>query len=149
MIQTDIQQASQQKDVPLASDLKTWVVSALRRVGTREAELTLRLVDREEMQSLNSQFRRQDKVTNVLSFPCEIPAVVASSLLGDVVICAPVVNDEARKYHLPAKARWAHLVVHGVLHLCGFDHINVTSASKMENLESEILHELGFANPHH
>ncbi|TVT58029.1 MAG: rRNA maturation RNase YbeY [Sedimenticola thiotaurini] len=113
-----------------------------------QVELVIRIVDLEESQQLNREYRGMDKPTNVLSFPFEAPEVVESDHIGDLVICAPVVAAEAAEQGKPLEAHWAHLVVHGVLHLLGFDHINDQQAEEMENLEVEILANLGFSNPY-
>nr|WP_321529407.1 rRNA maturation RNase YbeY [Sedimenticola selenatireducens] len=126
---------------------QSWAEAALNG-RLDQAELVVRIVDREESRQLNREYRGKDKPTNVLSFPFEAPAVVESDLLGDLVICAPVVTEEALAQDKLPQAHWAHLLVHGVLHLLGFDHINEQEAEVMEGLEVEILESLGFPDPY-
>nr|WP_275099954.1 rRNA maturation RNase YbeY [Sedimenticola hydrogenitrophicus] len=126
---------------------QAWAEAALHGRLER-AELVVRIVDREESRQLNREYRGKDSPTNVLSFPFEAPAVVANDLLGDLVICAPLVAEEAAEQGKPLEAHWAHLLVHGVLHLLGFDHINDPEAETMEGLEVEILESLGYSDPY-
>jgi probable rRNA maturation factor len=151
----DLQCEHVQADIPKRSQFEQWVSTAL--AGRRDvAELSIRIVDVEEMTALNRDYRGKDKPTNVLSFPFELPAGLAElgdaemphELLGDIVICAEVVEREAREQGKPAEAHWAHMVVHGVLHLLGYDHIDPDEASQMEGIEIEILAQLGVANPY-
>src|SRR5690606_500913 len=111
-------------------------------------ELSIRIVDRDEIQALNAQYRHKNTPTNVLSFPCELPPAVDVPLLGDIVICAQVVQEEAAAQHKAELSHWAHMVVHGTLHLLGYDHMDDAEANEMESLEIEILNTLGFANPY-
>ncbi|KZZ19879.1 rRNA maturation RNase YbeY, partial [Oleiphilus sp. HI0080] len=111
-------------------------------------ELTIRVVDTPEIQELNANYRDKDKPTNVLSFPFEAPEHIELDLLGDLIICAQVVNAEAKEQNKDEKSHWAHMTVHGVLHLLGYDHIDDIEADEMEGLEIKILHELGYANPY-
>lgn len=113
-----------------------------------EAELSVRIVDEDESQALNLQYRGKDKPTNVLSFPCELPDGVELPLLGDLVICAQVVAKEALEQGKVLHAHWAHMVVHGTLHLLGYDHIEDGEAEEMEAIEIQVLLELGYPNPY-
>ena len=113
-----------------------------------EAELTVRVVESEESQSLNSTYRGKDKPTNVLSFPFEQPPGMQLPLLGDLVVCQNVVEKEASEQNKILLHHWAHLIVHGTLHLLGFDHIEDDEAELMESLEVEILHNLGIDDPY-
>lgn len=113
-----------------------------------EPSLAIRLVDEDESQALNHQYRHKNAPTNVLSFPCDLPPEVELDLLGDLVICAPVVAREAQEQGKSAEAHWAHMVVHGCLHLLGFDHIEDAEARVMENLETAILQALDFPPPY-
>lgn len=132
---------------PSSSEIRTWVEAAL--TGRREeSELTIRIVGEAEIQALNRDYRHKDAPTNVLSFPFEAPAEVELPLLGDVVICAAVVKREAAAQGKSEAAHWAHMVIHGVLHLLGYDHIEPQEADEMEALEIEILAGLGYANPY-
>jgi probable rRNA maturation factor len=113
-----------------------------------DAELTVRLVDEAESQELNSRYRGKDAPTNVLSFPAELPPGTGIPLLGDIVICAPLVQIEAMAQNKPVRAHWAHLVIHGVLHLIGHDHQGEQEAEAMEALEVDLLFSLGYDNPY-
>lgn len=116
-------------------------------LGEAEGELTLRIVGRAESQALNAQYRGKSSPTNVLSFPYEME-IEALPLLGDIVICAPLVLSEARAQGKTARAHWAHLVIHGCLHVLGYDHVQEAEAIVMETRERELLSKLGFANPY-
>lgn len=142
-------------ELPTREQFETWLEAALSGewAGKREqAELTIRIVDEDEMINLNRDYRHRDKVTNVLSFPFEMPEGVedseAGGLLGDIVICADVVKKEAQEQGKPIEAHWAHMVTHGSLHLLGYDHIEATEADEMEALEAQILGAQGYANPY-
>ena len=111
-------------------------------------ELSIRITGKEESASLNQTYRAKSGPTNVLSFPAEIPAETGSGLLGDLVICAPLVKLEATQQHKSEEAHWAHLVIHGVLHLLGHDHQEPAEAAQMEALEIDLLGHLGFRNPY-
>lgn len=146
-IELEIQNATSVATVPDDSKFRAWAECALK--NSPGAVVSLRLVDREESQQLNSQFRHQDKPTNVLSFPAELPPEIGLLLLGDIAICAPLVEKEASEQGKSLESHWAHLSVHGILHLLGYDHQDETGANEMESLEIEILEELGFSNPYH
>ena len=156
--------------IPAASSLRAWAQTALKRKG----ELTIRVVDADESRALNGRYRRKDKPTNVLSFGYDDDAAgplptadsaggsplsrkrargggrrdAANPVLGDLVICAPVVAREAREQRKPLRAHWAHMVVHGCLHLQGHDHENDTDAAAMEAVERKIMEKLGFDDPY-
>jgi probable rRNA maturation factor len=143
----EIQRASGSKRLPTRARLAAFAEAAL--AGRRDrAGLVVRLVDEPESQALNRQYRGIDKPTNVLSFPFEAPPKVRSRHIGDLVICAPVVEREATEQGKPLEAHWAHMVVHGVLHLLGYDHGTDADAETMEALEIAILGRLGFPNPY-
>ncbi len=145
-IELDIQVATECEAIPTASQFEQWAGLALRdRPG---AEMTLRLVGREESSRLNGRYRGKEGPTNVLSFPAELPPEVDLPLLGDIVICAPLVVEEARQQAIPAESHWAHLVIHGVLHLLGYDHQTAGEADEMESLEARLLASIGIANPY-
>lgn len=147
-ITLDLQLATQStKNLPQADDFQTWVDAALSKYN-KPFELTVRIVDITESQSLNLQYRDKDKPTNVLSFPFEVPDGVDLDLLGDLIICKAVVEQEATEQNKTLQAHWAHMVIHGCLHLLGFDHISEDEALEMEGLEIDILAQLGFANPY-
>ncbi|MGA8260224.1 MAG: rRNA maturation RNase YbeY, partial [Arenicellales bacterium] len=113
-----------------------------------DLELTVRIVDEDEARELNRTYRGRDYVPNVLSFPLDSGGPMETGLLGDVVICAAVVEREAKEQQKPAEAHWCHLVVHGVLHCCGFEHETEGGAERMESLERRILAEFGFPDPY-
>ncbi len=148
-VELDVQYAATDDDSepPSPALIKSWVEAALS--GQRdEAELTVRIVAVEEIQQLNRTYRQIDKPTNVLSFPFEQMHGVELPLLGDVVICAAVVAQEAQQQHKPLWNHWAHMVVHGVLHLIGHDHIDDVEAEHMEALEVAVLKRVGISNPY-
>jgi probable rRNA maturation factor len=125
------------------------VSAALRGARRRKpAELAIRIVDTAEGQALNRDYRGKDYATNVLSFPAELPPGVNLPLIGDLAICAPVVAREAAEQGKKPRDHWAHLTVHGTLHLLGYDHIDEAEAEAMEALETRILAGLGIADPY-
>ena len=142
MLELDLQLATDGQH-PDEAQLRRWCELALRQ-RTADSELTIRLVDEEEGRELNRTWRQKDYATNVLSFPYETEPVV----LGDLVICAPVVAREAAEQGKALSAHYAHLTVHGVLHLLGWDHEDDKEAEAMEQLEREILADLGIADPY-
>jgi len=146
-LELDVIVASIDGDLPDDSDLRTWVTAAL--YGLRDtAEVSIRVVDSEEGQALNLAYRGRDYATNVLSFPAELPAGVDLPLLGDLAICAPVVRREAAEQTKSPRAHWAHMTVHGILHLLNFDHHEDDEAARMESRERLILAGLGFPDPY-
>jgi probable rRNA maturation factor len=145
-IELDVQNATVFEPLPDDAQFNLWAEVALR--GKSEAELTLRLVDRDESRKLNSRYRGKDQPTNVLSFPAELPPDLGIPLLGDIVLCAPLVGEESAVQNKSLSAHWAHLVIHGVLHLLGHDHQDEREAAEMEAIEVELLASLGFANPY-
>jgi len=147
MIDLDLQIATDAADLPREAQFRLWVETALK--GRREeAELTIRIVDDEEGAELNETYRGKAGPTNVLSFPFEAPPGIPLPLLGDIVICAPKVAREAAEQGKPPEAHWAHLTLHGCLHLLGYDHIEPEEAEAMEALETELLAALGYPNPY-
>lgn len=143
----DVQSASQVCGLPTAAQLRGWARAALTDLGGTH-ELTLRLVDAAESAALNASYRRKSGPTNVLSFPFQAPPGTVSRLLGDLVICAPVVEREAQQQGKVLAAHWAHMVIHGILHLRGYDHETEPEALAMEALETAILARLGYADPY-
>ena len=139
--------AAPRAGVPAAVSFRKWVAAALKG-RIREADLAIRIVDEREGQALNRHYRGKDYATNVLSFPAELPEGVKLPLLGDLVICAPVVARETAEQGKPVAAHYAHLTVHGVLHLLGWDHEHDKDAEAMEQLEREVLAELGLPDPY-
>ncbi len=136
--------------VPTEAQFKNWIEAALQEAKFQQAcaELSIQVVSKNESQSLNREYRGKDKPTNVLSFPVELPDFVESPLLGDLVICAPVVEQEAKEQGKCGINHWAHLTIHGVLHLLGFDHIDELEAEEMESLEARVLARFSIANPY-
>lgn len=143
----DIQSASSSEDTPDEQSMKRWVSAAIVS-NTGDTELSIRIVDERESQELNQTYRGSSGPTNVLSFPFDAEIPEPLPLIGDVVICAPVVAREAEQQNKELKAHWAHMIVHGVLHLQGYDHQNDTEAVIMETLETEIMQKLGFPPPY-
>ncbi len=146
MVELDLQLASENAGIPSIEDFQRWVDAALAEHDG--AQLTVRVVDEDEITELNRTYRNKDKPTNVLSFPFEAPAEIELALLGDIVICAKVVQDEAAEQGKPLQAHWAHMVIHGCLHLLGYDHLEDQEAESMEGVEISLLADLGYANPY-
>lgn len=141
----NLQLVSKATDIPSAEDFEHWAKSALQQT---QGELTVRIVDRPESQRLNRNYRGKDKPTNVLSFPFEAPEHLPSHYLGDLVICAPIVTAEAREQGKSVISHWAHMVIHGMLHLQGYDHQTDSQATEMEQLEQQIMANLGYPDPY-
>ena len=145
-IRIELQNDAALASVPSKQQLQKWVVAALQEPHD-ELEQTIRIVDEPESRDLNSRFRDKDTATNVLAFPSD-SGLLDYECLGDLVICAPIVVAEATAQGKPVEAHWAHLVVHGMLHLQGFDHNKNDETVKMEALEIKILNFLGYTNPY-
>jgi len=135
--------------VPSAMKLRQWAKAALRH-KVRRGELTIRLVGKKEIQTLNKTYRHKNKPTNVLSFKAELPEEIQLKvpLLGDLVICSEIVNEEAKKQDKTKEAHWAHIVIHGSLHILGYDHETEAEAQVMETKEIRLLKSLGFNDPY-
>jgi len=147
-LHVDIQVASSEP-VPSEDDIRNWIAAALAQRTTQEqVEISVRLVDNDEMARLNETYRGKQGTTNVLSFPAGLPPDLGLPLLGDIVICAPVVHAEAAQQGKSPSAHWAHMTVHGTLHLLGYDHVDEEEAAIMEALESAILNELNYSCPY-
>ena len=147
-LQVEVVVADRRPWAPSAKRMALWAAAAAGATG-RHAELAIRIVGKRESRRLNAHWRGKDYATNVLSFPVEgLPAVVRPRPLGDLVICAPVVAAEALEQGKTQSAHWAHMVVHGVLHLLGHDHEQDAEAVRMERLERRILAGLGFPDPY-
>lgn len=148
IIQVQDARVADRSKIPAEADFKQWVWLAARDKtikGKECAGITVRVVDSDEMQRLNREFRQMDKPTNVLSFTYDDHP---EGYLGDVVICAPLVAREAREKSVPVAHHWAHLTVHGVLHLLGYDHETAQQAAEMELLETKLLATLNIADPY-
>lgn len=144
----DLQIATENiEDLPTEEQIAQWATAAVQLEGD-EVEMTVRIVDEAESHELNLTYRGKDRPTNVLSFPFECPDEVELPLLGDLVICRQVVEREAAEQEKPLMAHWAHMVVHGSLHLLGYDHIEDDEAEEMESLETQIMQGLGFDDPY-
>lgn len=161
----DLQLASEHTDIPSENDFIVWLEQVFSALNVADKEITIRVVDESESQELNYQYRSKNSPTNVLSFPFEMPDFIAMqdedeepndigladiefNLLGDLVICAPVVATEAQQQNKKLFHHWAHMVVHGTLHLLGYDHINDDEAEHMEALERQILQQLAIDDPY-
>jgi len=148
----DVQVASDAAGIPSSDAVRGWVERTLRTADPgRDADVSVRIVDEPEMRALNRDYRSQDKPTNVLAFPAGDPGFVPpgeTPLLGDVVVCAGVVAREAGEQGKPLAHHWAHMLVHGTLHLLDYDHINEEQAEAMEALEQRILGGFGIADPY-
>ncbi|CDT49943.1 putative metallopeptidase [Vibrio coralliirubri] len=147
-IELDLQLAVEnEQDLPTEQDIQLWLDKTIPQFQ-ENAELTVRIVDTQESHQLNHEYRGKDKPTNVLSFPFEAPPGIELDLLGDLIICRQVVEKEAEEQSKPLLAHWAHMVVHGSLHLLGYDHIEDDEAEEMESLETEIMQSMGFEDPY-
>lgn len=145
-IEVDLQVATDPAGLPGRERIEAWVAPAVADLG--DAEVTVRLVGREESAALNERYRGRSGPTNVLSFPADLPPGIELPFLGDVVICVPLVDAEAAAQGKERVAHFAHLVVHGVLHLRGYDHADAAEAVRMEAIETRLLAELGFPDPY-
>ncbi len=146
-VELDLQIAAAAEGLPDIGAFERWVAAALAGRDARR-QLTVRVVDEAESRDLNRRYRHKDKATNVLSFPFDPLPGIEETYLGDLVICAPVVAREAAEQRKTGEAHWAHMVVHGVLHLIGYDHARDQDARVMESLETGILDRLGYADPY-
>jgi probable rRNA maturation factor len=154
----DLQLASDSADIPKQQDMQLWLDTLLSHQQLNKKEITVRIVDEEEIQQLNQQYRGKDKSTNVLSFPFEMPELVMpdgvhmdesiSDFLGDIVICTQVVKLESQQQNKLLAHHWAHMLIHGTLHLLGYDHIEDQDAEEMEGIEIAILQKLGIDDPY-
>lgn len=145
-LELDLQLTGDWPQLPAPEDFEAWLTSALQPGSN--IELTVRVVGRDESRELNRTFRGKDSETNVLSFPAEIPEGIDLPLLGDIVICAPLVAEEAAEQGKAVRDHWAHLTIHGLLHLMGYDHLDDDEAEEMESLEISLLESLGIDNPY-
>lgn len=134
--------------LPNDNEILKWVSEALTAEQHDDAELTVRFVSEEESAALNEQYRHKTGATNVLSFPFDAPAEVELNLLGDLVICSDVVKQQAKEQKKQELAHWAHMIVHGTLHLLGYDHQTDAEANIMETKETQILSQLGYSDPY-
>ncbi len=135
------------RGLPASSSFRRWAEATLQE-RVRRADLAIRIVGEREGRALNAHYRGKDYATNVLSFPAELPEGVKLPVLGDILMCAPVIAREAREQGKDVLAHYAHLTVHGILHLLGWDHENEREAEAMEALERQILDSLGYEDPY-
>lgn len=147
MNHVEIQTASKTLNAPKSELIQRWVNTALHDFP-KDSEVVVRIVDEAESAQLNKKYRHKDGATNVLSFPSGLPDVVDLNLLGDLVVCAPVILKEATEQQKKTEDHWAHIIVHGVLHLLGYDHLNDNDADIMETKEIGILQQLNISNPY-
>jgi len=143
----NVQIVSSEPVIPAGNELIHWARASLG-ANANDAEITIRIVDKNESRSLNNQWRNVNEPANVLSFPLNNDENLSPALLGDIVICAPVIRQQAAEQNKSTKAHWAHMIVHGVLHLTGYDHIKEDEAEIMESKEISILKNFGFPNPY-
>ncbi len=141
-----LQKISRLGNLPTKKQFQLWIDMALPK-AKQSSEIAIRIVDEREIIALNKKFRNKNKPTNILSFPFTPSPFCPDNFLGDLVICASVVKTEAKEQQKKIMAHWAHLTIHGTLHLLGFDHIKTKDAVTMENLEIKLLKKLGFPNP--
>ena len=154
----DLQLASKHADIPKLEDIQLWLDTLLSHQQLDKKEITVRIVDNAEIQELNRQYRGKDKSTNVLSFPFEMPELnlpdevqiykSISNFLGDIVICVQVVSQESKQQNKPLSHHWAHMLIHGTLHLLGYDHTEEQEAEEMEGIEIAILKNLSIDDPY-
>jgi len=160
-VDVEVQNPNEMKSLPSLSDIRTWCEASIQKDSTNKAfenklSVLIRVVNEAESAELNLQYRDKQGPTNVLSYPNEVPDFMfeiaelkeQNSHMGDLVICEPLVNSEALEQKKSVKSHWAHLIVHGVLHLQGFDHVDEKEAEEMESLEIKIMEQLGFSNPY-
>ena len=143
-----VQYASACGDLPDKSLIAAWASAALDDIPDERVELGVRIVDEPESAELNQRYRHKPGPTNVLAFAFNELSSISHGFLGDLVICAPVVQREAGEFDKPLKAHWAHMVIHGIMHLRGYDHVADQDARIMEAVEAKILERLGFNNPY-
>ena len=146
-VHIDLQNNSDSARLPAEADMIRWAAAA---VADRrdQAEISVLIVDTEEGAELNQQWRGKEGPTNILSFPSDLPEELRLPLLGDLIICAPVVEREAVEQEKTLESHWAHMIIHGTLHLLGFDHIEDDEAGEMESLETDIMQTLGYPDPY-
>lgn len=143
----DIQIATEFEGIPNQQQFQQWVDTVLSDQA-QDSEIVIRLVDAAESAELNRQYRHKQGATNILSFPFEAPEGMELDLLGDLVICAPLIAQQAVEQKKLPEHHWAHITIHGVLHLLGYDHIEESDAEEMEALEIKLLNMLNIANPY-
>lgn len=148
LVKLDLQIKSKLSSIPKTALFHKWLNAALSATNHNKCELTIRVIGISAMAKLNEQYRRKSGPTNILSFPFVAPPKIKTDLIGDIIICAPLVKKEAQQQNKPENNHWAHLTIHGVLHLLGYDHKKTKDAVKMEQLEINILQSLGIRDPY-
>ncbi len=143
----NVEYVSNASELPAEAMIAHWAQAALEG-HERYVEVGVRIVDESEIIELNQRFRKRAEPTNVLSFPFEDPPGTQTDVLGDVVVCAPIVSSQAQTEGKPLSAHWAHMIVHGIMHLRGYDHESPEEANAMEHMETRILEGLGFPDPY-
>jgi probable rRNA maturation factor len=143
----EIQAIFESAGQPGEQQIQQWIDTALEDIN-HDTEIVVRIVDESESAELNQQYRHKQGATNILSFPVEIPEGIDLNLLGDLVICAPVLEQEARQQNKALAHHWAHIIIHGVLHLLGYDHLDDEQAEEMESKERALLQKLNIPNPY-
>ena len=146
--QIDVEVNSSSNKIPSIENIELWISAALQSDELNQAEVSVYIVDEAESQALNTQYRGKNMPTNVLAFPADIPDEVGVPLLGDLVVCAPIVAREAQEQGKTLEAHWAHMLIHGTLHLLGYDHIEDDEADVMETLETRLITQLNFPAPY-
>ena len=141
-----VQFATKAKNLPSAKQLTSWAEFTLKKTRQNNKTLLIRIVNKKEIHALNKTYRHKDKPTNVLAFPYETES--KTNFLGDIIICAPIIKAEAIAQNKSLSAHWAHMILHGSLHLLGYDHLKKADARRMEALEIQILKKLGYNNPY-
>ena len=147
MSSTVIQRISQSESIPSDSEIDDWIRKTLTYACHDDREVTLRIVDESEIEKLNCEYRKVSSPTNVLAFAYHQPPHTELNLLGDVVVCAGVINRQAAELNAPPAVHWARIIAHGVLHLCGYDHLESDEALQMQCAERWILKQFGFIHP--
>jgi probable rRNA maturation factor len=151
-VRVNLQVVKSDDSTPAQNTIKHWINEAIKMLGkeipSTQNEITIRIIDADESAHLNETYRNKSGPTNVLAFEDKPLAGLQPDSIGDLAICADLVKEEAKDQNKPIQAHWAHLIIHGLLHLLGYDHLNDSDAKVMENLEVKILTQLGFANPY-
>lgn len=147
MVKVEVQYAVTDSNIPTEQDFQNWA-SVIEAKYNECEDVAIRIVDENEITNLNNEYRKKAQATNVLAFPAEIPEGTGLPFIGDIVICAPIVAKQAAEQGKSLLSHWAHLTLHGILHLQGYDHIDSADAQIMEQLEVQLMQKLGFPNPY-
>jgi len=144
----NIQNATGKKITPTDAQLETWLNALFKELNLEDKSLTLRIINSEEMKALHNEYSGTNRPTNVLAFPFEGPEDLEPGYLGDITLCDGVIESEAVDYEIPPLEHWAHITLHGTLHLLGYTHKGDEDAEKMENLETKLMEQLGYSDPY-